>query len=294
MAGRYSSRNVDTEPGWARRRFREQQEQIDALRVGKVSAVPGAAVTITQVLAGASGILQFVNTDTATAVGSGDLTIDLTYLPIAGSLHVYWNGVAQPPTGWTRTGLTLVLADPDSLIAAGDVVTCAYAVDRSVTTPVQESGVLADWGAGFRWLQVDQSDGTDRSAIAYDDSSWTTSAGAVGHPVGAHPDQPSWPVVATDTASSAVGLWGRVPLDIAASCTLSVSARVDGEWWLYCDGVLLDSGANTDTGVEEAEEVGPYEVAVTTGAHVVALRVRDDDGDLTSDILYADVMVEVV
>lgn len=77
----------------------------------------------------ASGRVKFINTDTATAAGPGEMNVPLTYLPIDGSEHVYWNTLLQPPTEWTRDGKVITLADADSRIEAGDVISVAYAYD---------------------------------------------------------------------------------------------------------------------------------------------------------------------
>lgn len=69
--------------------------------------------------------IQFINTDTATAVTAGTVTLNLTYEPIEGSLHFRWNGLDQPPTEWTLDGQTVTFVNPH--IHLGDVVTAAYA-----------------------------------------------------------------------------------------------------------------------------------------------------------------------
>jgi hypothetical protein len=87
----------------------------------------------------------FIDTDTVTATGPGDLELTLTKFPLDGSLHVYLNGVWQAPTEWALVGNVVTLADPDGLIAEFDVLNAAYAYDRavSVSTPPAASGFEA-------------------------------------------------------------------------------------------------------------------------------------------------------
>lgn len=77
---------------------------------------------------------EFLNTDTFTATGPGDWTVTLSRVPMVGSEHVYLGGVPQAPDTWTRTGDSLTLLDPDSLIESGWKLVVAYAID-SFTNP---------------------------------------------------------------------------------------------------------------------------------------------------------------
>lgn len=69
--------------------------------------------------------IAFCNTDRATATTAGIIAMNLTHEPVAGSLHIYWNGLAQPPTEWTLSGRTVTF--PEHLVAVGDVLNAAYA-----------------------------------------------------------------------------------------------------------------------------------------------------------------------
>ena len=72
-------------------------------------------------------LIEFLNTDTFTASGPGTFTGTLTFEPETGSEHVYWNGLAQPPTEWSRDGTTLTVKDPSGHLRAGDKIDVAYA-----------------------------------------------------------------------------------------------------------------------------------------------------------------------
>lgn len=69
--------------------------------------------------------LAFCNTDATTAVTSGRINLHLTYVPVDGSLHLYWNGVALPPTEYLLNGQTVTFAD--HLIHVDDTLYAAYA-----------------------------------------------------------------------------------------------------------------------------------------------------------------------
>lgn len=236
--------------------------------------------------------IAFCNTDQVVASGPGTVTLPLTYEPIDGSLHVRWNTLDQPTTEWALSGQTVTIPDPTSTIAAGDVLTAAYAYHPS--DGVADIGDLGiDWGSSGPNLTVTEDDLTDRSAPGYDDSTWTVAAGPVGYPLGPNGGEPTWNPVLVSTTSTNRGLWLRRTLTTSDDATLSISARVDGQWWVYCDGVVVASDpSGTGTG-----EVGPHLVAVAPGDHVIALHVNDDDidpGGLAVDYIYGDLNVVVI
>lgn len=73
--------------------------------------------------------LLFANTDRLVAVGPGAVTWRLSHTPADGSLHVYWNGLQQPPTEWALNDNVLSIPDPLGLIADLDVFSAAYAYE---------------------------------------------------------------------------------------------------------------------------------------------------------------------
>jgi len=87
----------------------------------------------------ADDVIGFINTDRATASGSGPVTFNLTHTPIDGSLHIRWNGIDQPASEWSLNESTVTIPDPTSVIESGDVFTAAYAY----LLEADESGL--DW-----------------------------------------------------------------------------------------------------------------------------------------------------
>lgn len=81
------------------------------------------------------GRTLFRNTDLFVATGPGDMPCSLSYVPTDGSVHVYWNGLLQPPSEWALVGNLLTLLDPDDVIVAADEVSVAYAYDGGGSTP---------------------------------------------------------------------------------------------------------------------------------------------------------------
>jgi hypothetical protein len=62
-------------------------------------------------------------------VAPGPQLIHLDYVPIDNSEHLYWNGVYQPATEWTRAENTpvVIAQDPGKFLSIGDVLTVEYA-----------------------------------------------------------------------------------------------------------------------------------------------------------------------
>lgn len=60
---------------------------------------------------GDTAAIAFHNTDAATAGATGIIALPLTYAPIDGSLHVYWNGVAIEPSAWSLAGQTITFVE---------------------------------------------------------------------------------------------------------------------------------------------------------------------------------------
>lgn len=86
-------------------------------------------------LADESGVKFWQDSFTLAAGGAQDL--QLTYLPILNSEHVYWNGLYQPQvTAWTRAEKTISILGSESL--AGHVIGVEYAyLDGSYSPPVE-------------------------------------------------------------------------------------------------------------------------------------------------------------
>lgn len=84
------------------------------------------------------GTLQFAEpdlADTFPVLGPGTFTCTLTKLPIPDSLHLYWNGMWQPHSQWTRDARLVTFTDPSSLFEAGDLIGAKYAYIGTEQTP---------------------------------------------------------------------------------------------------------------------------------------------------------------
>lgn len=127
------------------------------------ATVPGSVVTIREILRDPVTGLRFVNTDTVTATGPGDLECELSFVPIPGSVHVYLGPDYQPPNTWTYVEGVLTLLDPEDRIEADEQMWVSYA--HKGETPVYpvppttyDEEVLAD--APYLYLKMDETSGT--------------------------------------------------------------------------------------------------------------------------------------
>ena len=91
--------------------------------------------------------LKFRNLDTFTLAADGPQDLLLTYTPVDGSEHVYWNGLQQRrTTDWTRVGKTVSILGDEALV--DDVIDVEYAYIEpgynpsaaSLADPVYASG----------------------------------------------------------------------------------------------------------------------------------------------------------
>ena len=68
---------------------------------------------------------------------TGTQSILLQYEPILNSEHVYWNGIYQSDTEWSRSGRFITLPDPSNKLLIGDELTVEYLyLDGQVIPPV--------------------------------------------------------------------------------------------------------------------------------------------------------------
>lgn len=152
-------------------------------------------------------------------VATGTDAFKLTYLPITNSEHLYWHpgagaGIYQTQgTGWYRTEQTVHLTGSPAPAEVGDVVTVEYAYNDGAYLPPDPLG----WGSGdWSYLQIDPTDTVDRSAVAFDDSTWAVSDAAFGSDTEGHPL--GWPApVTTWDANTALWIRKHVYLDVAGA-----------------------------------------------------------------------------
>lgn len=191
----------------------------------------------------------------------------LLYEPIQHSEHVYWNGVYQPQSEWTRSGNIVTLLDSGSLLASGDLITVEYAYHPQAATDAALYGTL------WRHLKVTEFDGptgTGRETVSYDDSAWTT----INLPFGKNDatpmniTDPPWLEVVGDGTpiEFADSVWLR--RDLAGISNLWV--RHDGIVTIFLNGVQIAS--YTAGGQLDAKaEVGPLTL---NGPGVLAIFCR--------------------
>lgn len=78
----------------------------------------------------------FVNDDTSTWSGLGDLTLPLSKTPKPGSLQIKLNGHELEPSAWTLDPTTNTVTYPaNTWMDAGEVLTAYYAYDATVSLP---------------------------------------------------------------------------------------------------------------------------------------------------------------
>lgn len=70
--------------------------------------------------------------DEHTVVHPGTQTMFLTYEPLDESEHLYWNGLYQRGSEWSREDQTVTIPDTTGLIQAGDVITVEYAYQTGI------------------------------------------------------------------------------------------------------------------------------------------------------------------
>lgn len=200
MSGRRHWRGIDNEPGWINRRFRDLEAQVKQLRSERrlsSSSVAGGVITVQEILTNPDAGVEFLNTDTATALGpvpTGDLVITLSQVPKAGSEQVFIAGLPIPRSAWTRTDHQLTIPGQlwfwTGMLAWVDY---AYIGTSSLLGPVitppgattDTTPTISGTGAGGRSLQV-WVDGTSvGTTTVAADGTWSVT---VGSPIalGAH------------------------------------------------------------------------------------------------------------
>lgn len=140
MAGRSNPRFVDKESGWVERRFRSVEQRLEDLDEGKLSAVAGSAVTVTDLLTNPTGVVDYIDTDTTTATADAvDVTFTLSYVPIAGSLLVFQkDGQRLRSDAFTRAGNVVTILSAEVTIVTDDLFTAWYV--RDATTETEAGG----------------------------------------------------------------------------------------------------------------------------------------------------------
>jgi hypothetical protein len=186
--------------------------------------------------------------DAITVTATGDQTIPLTFTPIEHSEHLYWNGLYQQGSEWSRDGRTVTVPDSGTLIAVGDVLTVEYAYRAGMAPPpdaeleVTHSFPLLDswWtttGYGVddlvEHVPTDQtvdifSDGNPATYIKYARAHW-----AGGWAEG---DTESWSYIDNQPVSLGAGNEVRVVTDVHGTSPMTVQLLKN---WTGFGGILL-------------------------------------------------------
>lgn len=263
---------------------RKLQWIIDQLKLRSSSrgyferaTVPGAVVTIGEILTNPTGPLAFRNRDNLMIEEPGDQFMTLTYTPKAESLHVYWGVLHVPEYLCILDGRNLTILDPDGNFRSGLMLEAYYSRDTTaseVTPPAPEGPLVSFEAAGWKWLQVGRTDATDYSAPAFDDTSWATVAAAFGD--GGDMAQPGLPAHTT-LWQKTTRMWARRTLTgITPGVDITGTIRSDEESVIYLDGVQVWAGS--PNGYEMPVTIDAADV--TGSSMVLAVRTTDASGSL--------------
>jgi hypothetical protein len=74
--------------------------------------------------------------DQWSATGPGAQSLRLTYQPVLNSEHLYWNGVYQPASEWSRSSWDVTIPDATSVLEAGDQLVMEYLYTDDALRPV--------------------------------------------------------------------------------------------------------------------------------------------------------------
>ena len=206
----------------------------------------------------------------AQAVDSPGLqTIGLTHEPVAHSEHVYWNGLYQPGSEWSRSGLTVTVPDANRDLEAGDQLVVEYAYLVTTSSPDLP---LSLGSPGWKYLVIAMSDATNRSAVDFDDSGWRTGQAAfAGTGAGTIPagSNTYWPVQK--------GIWLRRTVRVEKPASLVVSGPVDNIVAVYWNGALIGSVDYSNQSDKTYSFTIPAASVKLT--NVLAIRAQDDTTD---------------
>lgn len=132
---------------WTVQVFLRGQDVMQSPREEKSAALGGGAAT--EVANNPDGSIEreklafplpLGKVETLTIASTGDQAKTLTYRPIAGTLHVRWNGLDLLTTDYDRDGWTVDIPDPDDLMLVGDVLEFQYLYDDLELAPDAPGG----------------------------------------------------------------------------------------------------------------------------------------------------------
>lgn len=236
-----------------------------------------------------SGIF-FENGDRVTAAGTGVATLYLSHEPIAGSLHVRWNGIDQPPTEWSLSGSVVTIPDPDRRIADGDIISAAYAYyggEEAAEISYRDSTSATDaWAipsgavAGDLLVAV----GMVESTKTVTANGWTSvgTSAAVTHGT-AHSPQTYHLVVLTkvyDGTSTVPTVPSGVPQSVCLTVAFDGGTDVTARFATVADATSADTPGIAPSSLRVWGTLSSFGViTVVDGTPLVA--VNEDDIDIT-------------
>jgi hypothetical protein len=106
-------------------------------------------------------------------VAAGDQIMFLSHIPIDGTLHVTWNGLAQPKSAWTLDDNHLAILDPTSVLLPGDELVAQYLYYNDAATfgisddfdRTYLGEASGDDGEPYPWITADGTWTCDGSAL---------------------------------------------------------------------------------------------------------------------------------
>lgn len=101
----------------------------------ELDVVDGELVLVDILGSKRTGAVKFMQ-DALTVTGSGEQTLDLTYRPLLNSEHLYWDGVYQPGSEWSRDQWTVTIPDGGGVIEVGDELVMEYAYTDPTPRPI--------------------------------------------------------------------------------------------------------------------------------------------------------------
>lgn len=188
--------------------------------------------------------------------GPGQAKITLPWEPIENSEHVYWNGIYQPSTEWSRLERVITIPDPDALLRAGDELDVEY---------LYYTGQIASEAGGVEILDV-----AGATTGTHEQTATTSSKEHVPLPAGT-------------TEGDLLVLVARGWVGASGGDTTSGMTVTDGRFTLAYSSFTSTEAAAVWIGVADGST---SEVVVNTvgngqifnGAQVAIARLRDANG----------------
>jgi len=197
--------------------------------------------------------------DSLTVTATGVQTLNLTYEPKPHSEHLYWNGVYQPGSEWTRVGQVVTVPDsPTGAVEVGDQLVMEYAYLKGIFAPPvagvpYATEVLADTPLG--WYRMGETGDYTTGPVGVDNmgtnpidlNAISVSTPNNGFTLEVGEPQP------TGFSSSKTAWWSfTVPVDqdvrVDTQLTPGTPTFADTEMAVYTDGWNVKVASDGDSG----------------------------------------------